>query len=287
VAKPAPVISRLPASLRAKVERSWQAKDFPAALELLEAARAKDSASGPVAAALAATLFEHALDVVNEMVPRCERALQLLDDAVRLGEPEAKLRGLRGKIERVRDGELAAARAADAQLEKLRRRRPEKLDYWDVMKLADATARTDPSRAASYYELAEAAAKKDVWRRDARNHRAACFAKAGAWDAAIPLLELAIGEVRSGGAADYSFIDEACYLLLLHAAERGDREQFLQRWRASFQPDEPGVPLGRYFKVFPFARPRRPPLLAAAQKLGLADIADHLTKLIATERTKR
>jgi tetratricopeptide (TPR) repeat protein len=289
MAKPPAVISQLPAAIRARVEPAWQTKQFADAITQLEAARAKSPAAGEVAAALAATLFEDAVDAVIDLVPRCERALALLEEAERHGVAAATLRTLRGKIERVREGELARMRAQDAELEKLRKRRPDRLDYWKLMKLADATADVDPDRAIAYYELAEAAAKADVWRRDAVQGRAKCLARAGKWDAAIPMLEHAIAEVRDKvEGADYSFVDRACCLLLRHAAECGDRTLFRKRWQAAFEPDAPGVPLGRYFKVFPHARPLREPLLAAARKLGgLDDIVEHLEALIAKDSPRR
>ncbi len=189
------------AALVAEAERAHRWSDAADALAEWRHAN-PDEEHAELDVAHAHCLFYDATDIASNVEEACERALELLTRAVRLGFPSAALKSLRAKIRRVLKGEREVA----AQIEALLSADPDSLDEDGLSSLAYRLAEKDDPRAPPLYlQLAElAAAELEAARaaaanprtianleyrvRDHRERAAFALLRLGRWDEAEPIL---------------------------------------------------------------------------------------------------
>lgn len=262
----------LPPPLQEQLEQLLDEEEYGDAAVLLEEHLASGGERTPaVLVALADCGYRHALEVmVDQIIPACQRALSLLDEALASPKPPAGSRNLRAEISRVLAYHLreeASTQAEIHQAEKAGKLTAEQLSH-KAYRLWEAG---ECARAAELF-LQAADQEQPASAITERARAGFCLAEAGQWDRARPLLhETAEFDWRTGGNWNDRYDSEKAYTwLLLEAAARRDKAGFRELW-------ERAVRRGKALELeFPTIRPGQERLLRACVDLALREECAHL-----------
>jgi hypothetical protein len=217
----------LPGNLDAELARALEQEDYGTALALLRDAL-PENPSPRLRVLLAFVRFQDALEVmVTELMPACQEALALLEQAAEGGLPLEAVAPLREEVERV----LAEETARELDAERMTDARAESAPLEAVLEAASRLRAPAPARAA---ELFLVAARRDTPER-APIHRAdAAIAlhQAGRTAEARPLLEATLGLDWTTPTLypESLHLDWAATLLLEQAHAAGDTAAFESIW---------------------------------------------------------
>lgn len=276
-----PFSSALPVALRAIVTAALKDEDYGTGIDAIEDylhKRKKRDLS--VLIALAFLEMQFAVTVmVDEVVQRTSRALELLDEAVAGGADQKSLGDLRRSCIRYHRRAQALERATSALLNqdaaKLSLKDQRDLAY----KLDEIGGRENSARAAAIWLSQAKTASVSFERYERRARAGLSFAHAKMWDDALPILEKTVKAPQGDGwIADYAY-----YELLTHAAETNDRERYIRLWADALRWSEREG--GDRF--FPFARPVQDESLEVCLRFQLADHCKHLLDVMKKHRSPR
>jgi hypothetical protein len=217
----------LPGNLDAELARALEQEDYGTALLLLRDALPADPPPR-LRVLLAFVRFQDALEVmVTELMPACQEALALLEQAAEGGLPLEAVAPLREEVERV----LAEETVRELDAERMTAERAESAPLEAVLEAASRLRANAPAHAA---ELFLVAARRDTPER-APIHRAdAAIAlhQAGRTAEARPLLEatLALDWSTPTLYPESLHLDWAATLLLEQAHAAGDAAAFESTW---------------------------------------------------------
>jgi tetratricopeptide (TPR) repeat protein len=185
---------KIPAALQDGVKSAIKKEDFGTALSSIEDhLAAGGERTGPLLVALAFFEIEYALHVmVDEVLPRSTRALDLLNEAIALGADKKRLSTFKVQCKRIRDG----AQAEQDRIEAFLAQEPNQLKVRDITALAyrllEKGGRSNYEHAAKLWRLA-AEKETDHWQKHGHQVNVGlALAEAGNWAEAMPILENAI-----------------------------------------------------------------------------------------------
>jgi hypothetical protein len=217
----------LPGDLDAELARALEQEDYGTALALLRDALPAEP-SPRLRVLLAFVRFQDALEVmVTELMPACQEALALLEQAAEAGLPLEQVAPLREEVERV----LAEETVRELDAERMTAERAESAPLEQVLEAASRLRATAPARAAGLFLVA---ARRDAPER-APIHRAdagIALHQAGRTTEARPLLEatLALDWHTPTLYPESLHLDWAATLLLEQAHAAGDEAAFETTW---------------------------------------------------------
>ncbi len=228
-------VDALPEELGALVADAERARRWSDAVDAIAEWRHAhpDVEHAAIDVAHAHCLFHDATDVALDIETSCERSLELLTRAVRLGFPSSDLKSLRSKIR----GVLKAEQKVAAEVEALLSADPETLDERALSDLAYRLAQKDDPRAPElYFRLADLSAAqlegaraagderkaRDLEHRvrDRRERAASALVRLGRWAEAEPLLIETCAYPEQG----HMSVLQAYGRRVEHAIVRGDHD---------------------------------------------------------------
>lgn len=217
----------LPGDLDAELARALEQEDYGTALALLRDAL-PENPSPRLRVLLAFVRFQDALEVmVTELMPACQEALGLLEQAAEAGMPLSSVAPLREEIERVLADETVRELAAE-------RMTSERAESAPLEVVLEAASRLRPSAPARAAELFLVASRRDVPERAAIHRADAGIAlhQAGRTTEARPLLEATLALDWSSPTlyAESLHLDWAATLLLEQAHAAQDTTAFEATW---------------------------------------------------------
>ncbi|MBN1210019.1 MAG: hypothetical protein JXB05_34525 [Myxococcaceae bacterium] len=217
----------LPGDLDAELARALEQEDYGTALALLRDALPADP-SPRLRVLLAFVRFQDASEVmVTELIPACQEALALLEQATEAGLPLEAVAPLREEVERV----LAEETVRELAAERMSLERAEAAPLEEVLEAASRLRASHPARAAELFRVAE---RRDTPER-APIHRAEAgiaLHQAGRAAEARPLLEetLALDWRAPALWPERLHVDWAATLLLEQAHAARDDAAFDATW---------------------------------------------------------
>jgi hypothetical protein len=270
-----------PQALADAFERHVKAGDHHLAADLLdEHLQEGGERRRAILVALAWTRFESALRVhVDDVEELAAAAEALLDEARPLDAAEEKLRrkirGARSREKRKRSAVAALAAIPDSDLSVADAK---ELAY----QLSSSRRPEDQARAARLFLRCEKEAPADA-PQFFLAHAAGCFAEAGLFAEAEPLLRILTDTPHPRLVSAYPWqIVGAWEILLDHAFQGGDRAAILSVWQNAAGCAGHINPTW----AFPIAHERQDRLLATASRLGLDEIARAIAAAIRKERKR-
>jgi hypothetical protein len=282
---------KLPAELRRSLTSAIEIEDHGAAIDSMENyLHAGGRRTPTLLVALAFCEVEFARRImVDEVMERSTRALELLDEAAALGADPADFAGLRSLAERFR----AFGRKEEKRVRNLRDADPASLDLRQLTEVArQLEEQGDPpsrARAARLLLLgSQRAPAESTWEEpDAQRHdlyvRAGlAFADAGLWKEALPILVYTT-ETKPSQPGHDSWMSEFAYVRLLrYAAEKDDPERYLRLWEQARRWSE------RHGEsYFPFPRPAQDEALRACLEFRLREPCEQLLAIFEQHRAPR
>lgn len=276
-------------SISSQLKRLIEEESYADACDLIEEHLQAGGVRAPqLLRALALCVYRHGVTVmVDQVLPRSQRALDLLDEALSTSSPEPRDSVvLRREIEHLRD-----AFAKEEQRSASKKMKPEGAltseelqtrahRAWDQRDLPEAArlflGAADRARA-------EAIARSRVDRSfSARIRAGLCLFDAGLREEARPILDEALTFDWLGARlrSDCHMMEWAFFRCMLEAAEHRDLSRFRDLWtRAVRRGEELKYP-------FPSIHPHQERLLELCAQLGLAEQCAHLVSFVPTTRSR-
>jgi tetratricopeptide (TPR) repeat protein len=257
----------LPPPLQEQLEQFLDEEEYGDAAVLLEEHLASGGERTPaLLVTLADCVYREALEVmVDQIIPACQRALSLLDEALASPKHPPGLKPMRAEIQRVLAFHLREEASTQDEIHQA-----EKAGTLTAEQLAHKAYRLwEAGECLQAAELfLQAAAKEQPDEAITERARAGfCLAEAGQWERARPLLqETAEFDWQAAGDWNDRGDSETAYAwLLLDAAAREDRAGFRELWGRAVRRGE-----ALDFQ-FPSIRPLQERLLRACVDLTLRD----------------